>query len=155
MRVREHLDAMPPEDQRRLLNQLTVGCGRVLRTARLVLTDAPCGTILDTLTAAQASLASVAAQLTGTGVVPAADGRAAGDSRAGLRPLGWQDFLATQRPAETTVLRKDFEALAHQTRELVRAVQDDEDTAHITRHLHATLAALTDLHERLAAAVEP
>jgi DNA-binding FrmR family transcriptional regulator len=155
MRVREHLDAMPPADQQHLLNQLTVGCGRVLRTARLVLADAPCGTILDALTAGQPNLVDAAAQLDGTAVAaPPARGDPGG-AKAGLRALSWQDFLATQRPAEATVLRTDLAALADQTRALVRAVQDNEDTVHITRQLHATLAALSDLHERLAAAVEP
>jgi hypothetical protein len=53
------------------------------------------------------------------------------------------------------VLHEDLAALAHQTRELVRAVREDEEAAHLTRHLVAASAALTDLRARLAAAVEP
>ena len=155
MRVRETLDAMPPDDQQRLLNQLTVGCGWVLRAAQLGLRDAPCGRILDALRAAQAPLARVAAQLDGRATTLAPERGAPAGARTGLRALGWQDYLATQRPTEATVLGTDLAALAHQTRALVRVVQDDADTAHITSHLHATLAALTDLQRRLAAAVEP
>ena len=155
MRVREYLEAMPPQDQQALLNQLTVGCGRLARTTRLVLADAPCGSILDALTASQPNLMDVAAQLDGTAVAaPPARGDPGG-AEAGLRALSWQDFLATQRPAEATALQTDLAALADQTRVLIRAVQDNEDTAHITRQLHATLAALTDLRARLASAVEP
>ena len=155
MRVREQLDAMPPEDQQLLLNWLTVGCGRVVRAARLVLTDAPSGAILAMLTAAQAPLAGAVALLDGTTTTAPQDERESGDGRDGLRALRWRDFLATQRPEEATVLRADLEVLAHQTRELSRAVRDDGETAHITRHLRATLAALGDLQGRLAAAVEP
>ena len=153
--MRETVDAMPPDDQQLLLNWLTVGCGQVARAARLVLTDAPCGRILEMLTAAQAPLAGAVALLDGTPMTTPPDQRDPGDERAGLRALGWRDFLATQRPEEATVLRGDLEAPAHQARELSRAVRDDADTAHITHHLRATLAALGDLRGRLIAAVEP
>ena len=153
--MRETLEAMSPDDQQRLLNWLTVGCGQVARAARLVLTDAPCGRILEMLTAAQAPLAGVAALLDGTAITAPPDrGRPDGE-QAGLGVLRWHDFLATRLPAEAAVLTADLEALAHQTRELSRAVRDNADTAHITRHLRATLAALGDLRGRLTAAVEP
>jgi hypothetical protein len=155
MRLREQLDAIPPADQQQLLNQLTLGCGRLAQAARLVLADAPCGRILDTLTAAQAPLAGVAAQLDGSAVPAPPDRGAPSGARTGLRALSWQEFLATQPPADATVLRADLEAMAHQTRELIRAVQADAEAAHVTGHLVAVSAALSDLRARLAAVVEP
>ena len=69
--------------------------------------------------------------------------------------MRWGDLLATRLPTEAAVLTGDLAALAHQTRELGRAVLADADTAHVSRHLAAILAALGDLRQRLAAALAP
>ena len=150
---RETLDALPPDDQQRLLNRLTLGCGRMAYAARLALADAQCGDILGSLTAAQTALAGAAALLTGESAVGTGDPQAAavGGSQAGRPALGWRDFLATRGPGDAAALVATFEEVAHQTRELGRAVLADADTDHVHRHLTATISALGDLRQRLTA----
>ena len=159
MRFREAVDALAPDEQLLVLNRLTVGCGRLAHAARLALTDAQCGRVLDQLAGAERALADTLARL-GSGSPPAADsppaaGDPAGDAGgAGLRVLSWSDLLATRLPAERAALTADLEEVAHQARELGRAVHDDATTDHLRRHLAALTAALADLRRRLAVAVE-
>ena len=155
MHFRETIDALAPDDQQLLLNQLTLGCGRVAHAARLVLSDAPCGRILAALTAAEGSLAEAAALLTGPASTFIQGPGALGGGGEGMHARSWRDFLATQVPAKAAELTADLETLAHQTRELGRAVLADADTEHVHRHLRATIAALSDLRGWLATAVEP
>jgi len=155
VQFRAALDTLPPQDGELLLNRLTLGCGRVAYATRLALGDAPVGAILDLLAAAHGALAGAEVTL-GDGP-PATSARrdGAGSAGAGLRMLRWAALLTTRPAAETAALTADLAALAHQTRELGRAVGADADTGHVRRHLDAILAALTDVCGRLAAAVEP
>ena len=155
MRFREAVEALAPAEQERLLNRLTLGCGRLAYAARLALADAPCGRVLDQLAAAARALTDVEAALAGRPST-APDGRPepAADM-AGLRALSWGDLLATRPPGEAAALTADLERMAHQARALGRAVQDDGDAGHVRRHLTALLAPLADLCRRLADAIEP
>ena len=155
MRFRDTIDELTPEDRELLLNRLTLGCGRVAYAARLALADAPGGAVVDMLAAAQAALAGAAGALRDGPPAAALSRNGAGDEGGERRTLPWGDLLATRPPAEAAALTADLEALAHQTRELGRAVRADADAAHVGRHLAAILGALTDLRRRIAAAVAP
>ena len=155
MQFRETVDALAPDDQHRLLDWLTLGCGRVAHAARLALSDAPCGRILAALTAAEGSLVGAAALLAEPASATAQGHGASGGGGEGLRALSWRDFLATQMLADAEVLTADLEALAHQTREMGRAILADADTAHVQRHLTAAITALSDVRRRLAVMVDP
>ena len=154
MRFRQTVDGWSSVDQERLLNGLTLGWGWVAHAARLALADAECGPILAALTAALGSFTGAAALLGDQAAPTAQDGTAGSLAGAGQRDLSWRDLLATRMPAEAAVLTADLEALAHQTRELGQAVQANDGTDHIRRHLAATIDALSDLRRRLTAAVE-
>ena len=156
MRFRDTIDELTPEDRELLLNRLTLGCGRVAYAARLALGDAASGAILDMLAAAHGALAGAEATLGDEPpAAPASWGDGPGGEGAGLRGVRWAELLAARPGAEAAALTADLAALAHQTRELGRAVGADADTGHVRRHLDAILAALTDVCGRLAAAVEP
>ena len=156
MTFRETLDALPPDDQQRLLNRLTLGCGRMAYAARLTLADAQCGDILRSLTTAQTALAGAADLLTDRSAVGTGDPQdvAVGGSQAGWHALGWREFLATRGPRDAAALVATFEEVAQQTRELGRAVLADADADHVHRHLTATSSAIDDLRQRLSAAMD-
>ena len=87
--------------------------------------------------------------------------RAATDGRPQQAPDTAELHVELERPAGDTPARAGrgadggLERMAHQIRELGRAMHDHRDTDRVRRHLAALVTALDDLRHRLAATVEP
>jgi hypothetical protein len=100
MRFSDYLAGLPPLTQLRLSNTVMVGCGRVQLAALLQEAEVPASTLLGTLTAAYASLATVLADvsltLAATGLSPP-DGPVAAHDAPGGAVAGVPQAVALAR----------------------------------------------------------
>ncbi len=145
MRWTDYLVSLPPADQERLVNYLTLGFGRISYAARLMRDTTALPTVVGELTAAHDLLVASRGILSPRSR-PAVDSTQLAPA---VTPLTWEQFFATRPLGEQRRVLGAMEGLVRRARQLGEAAMADADLTVICRQLRLTERSLGLLRERL------
>jgi hypothetical protein len=140
MRFSDYLAALPPAAQTALTNDLTVGCGRVTLALRLLESESPPSSVINSLTAAYYDL-HISSLTLGLAAPRRTDATRWEVPRTHLPP-GWGDDLATLTPAVLITRLAATNALVHA---LGTAITADDELAVLQTLLSDLLRVLVTL----------
>ena len=152
MRWSDYFEALPDEDQTRLVNALTLGAGSLRQAVRLIDRDGATGTVLRFLSGASVALLTARRVLGPRAEPGGTDGSSLPEGLAATLP--WQAFLATLPAVEAGDLVAWLERAATAGRDGLAAVVADTEVEAITSHLAEATQALAEACRRIMLALE-
>ena len=152
MRWTEHVAGVGDEAAASLLNDLTLGSGRISFAVRLLSADAEAQVVLDSVAGAYRALRRARAVLAGEAAHPAVADEPDPVS-AMSQPLPWRDFLSLLDHSEGERLLLLLQEAVHHTRQAGLRVLDDAELEPICLHIVGAVAALAQARRLMADAL--